>query len=158
MTVSKSLPAAGDKPAPIASLTWSIICLSIVSASCVCFSLAIASRLFSPYPQGGPGPSRSLLSASAAGAPVELRLNSKPRSCAAQDRLAEILNETFSSGRHPQLNQEQISWIADELYSAGTGKGAPTNLLVFGLGLDSGLWQSVNCLGRTVFLENYQGE
>lgn len=51
----------------------------------------------------------------------------------------------------------QINWVADELYAAGLGLGVPTNLLVFGLGLDSALWQSINCLGRTVFLENYPG-
>ncbi|GAB4821706.1 hypothetical protein N2152v2_008752 [Parachlorella kessleri] len=55
----------------------------------------------------------------------------------------------------PILSADQIHWIADEVWAAGQGKGVATNFLVFGLGLDSIMWNKVNCLGRTVFIENY---
>jgi hypothetical protein len=75
------------------------------------------------------------------------------RSCVDYEKEIEAAH---SSDSRPQLSKNQIHWIADELYAAGLGKGVSTNLLVFGLGKDSILWRKLNCLGRTVFIENWK--
>ncbi|MCV6636374.1 glycosyltransferase domain-containing protein [Candidatus Albibeggiatoa sp. nov. NOAA] len=48
-----------------------------------------------------------------------------------------------------QMSVNEYSYIAEKIASL-----APCNLLVFGLGNDSLLWQEINTGGKTVFLEN----
>ena len=52
--------------------------------------------------------------------------------------------------------QAQLLWIAGLVQAAAAARRRPAALLVFGLGFDSDVWASVNCGGRTAFLENYQ--
>eukprot|EP00240_Pyramimonas_obovata_P005713 CAMPEP_0118933856 /NCGR_PEP_ID=MMETSP1169-20130426/12720_1 /TAXON_ID=36882 /ORGANISM="Pyramimonas obovata, Strain CCMP722" /LENGTH=336 /DNA_ID=CAMNT_0006876675 /DNA_START=162 /DNA_END=1172 /DNA_ORIENTATION=+ len=48
-----------------------------------------------------------------------------------------------------QMTMEQYSYNAQLMYQA-----APCNVLVWGLGQDSGLWKTINRDGRTTFLED----
>ncbi|GAB4821671.1 hypothetical protein N2152v2_008717 [Parachlorella kessleri] len=68
----------------------------------------------------------------------------------------ELIQAVVAGQNPPQLSRQQLHWIATQIWSAGQGKGVPANFLVFGLGLDSITWRQINCLGRTVFLENWQ--
>lgn len=55
---------------------------------------------------------------------------------------------------HVQLSDLQIMWVADMLHLAHSVNKNKPNLLVFGVGNDSPMWSQVNCIGRTVFVED----
>lgn len=53
-----------------------------------------------------------------------------------------------------QLSDVQIMWVADMLHLVHSINQRTPNLLVFGVGNDSPMWNQINCNGRTVFVED----
>jgi hypothetical protein len=66
----------------------------------------------------------------------------------------DIVQQAVERSPAPQLNQAQLLWIASLLNSQSWNLARALNFLVFGLGHDSNVWHSINCQGRTVFVEN----
>lgn len=50
------------------------------------------------------------------------------------------------------MSRKEYLYFADGLNAA-----TPCNCLIFGCGMDSGLWRDINVGGRTIFLENNSG-
>jgi hypothetical protein len=60
----------------------------------------------------------------------------------------------FNKSAGVQLSDIQIMWIADTLHMVYSINNKRPSMLIFGLGNDSPLWETVNCNGRTVFVED----
>lgn len=59
-----------------------------------------------------------------------------------------------SKNENVQLSDAQIMWVADMLHMVYSSNRKRPNVLIFGVGHDSPMWQQINCNGRTVFVED----
>lgn len=65
-----------------------------------------------------------------------------------------VVNNAHKAARRPQMNTAHIGLVTASVKGVEYQQLRTTDLLVFGVGHDSVVWSSVNCGGRTVFLED----
>jgi hypothetical protein len=70
---------------------------------------------------------------------------------------ADAVQRAAEAGPGPAaITQAQMLWVAAHVNAQAHARGAPADVLVFGVGAESATWREANCGGRTVFVEQSQ--